>query len=150
MATLVQELQPTQLKDLDRTLELIRNGEEVELRFASIKALSQDELDLFQQRLIEAGFQLTRPVSVTDDMPAITVVRFIKGPLVPPAPEGGRFKLGVIPLVAASLVSAIPTALIVGLITVGVFKVQTLSQSLLPVIVTGGGLLVLVILARGR
>jgi rubrerythrin len=110
-------------------------GDKVEISIVSTYLPTEEDLANFVVRAAQAGIEISFPsVDIEEGLPATTFI-MTKGQ---PAAPGTT---SILP----ALIGIIPVALITGLIGFGVFKIESITKALMPILlVTFGGLIVLV------
>lgn len=120
----------TSIGELGAALDVMENslnvGEKATLDIATYELPTDDELDMMWADMIASGFHVSKPTArVVEGIP-LTSITIIKG-----SPAWAL----IIPLI-------VPIA-IIGLITFGIAKIETISRALLPLIGAVGVTLVL-------
>lgn len=106
----------------------LEEGRKAKVQLMTDQLASQQDLNLFYTRMLDAGFHTSRPVAkVVGGIPAV------------------EFTLQKGSPIWTAIIALIPTAIIGGLIAFGITRVEALSKALLPLmLVTIGGIVVIV------
>lgn len=104
----------------------LNTGEKAKLELATYDLPTQDELDSMWLDMLASGFHVTRPTARVIDGIPVTELVLTKG-----SPTW------------AALIPLIPTALIVGLIVFGITQIGDISKALVPLLLTGGGIVII-------
>lgn len=122
---------------------ITKAGDKIEVSIVSRDLPSESELANFVLRAARAGIEVSYPdAGLEEGLPTTTFT--VKKP-----DSGELGATSVFPV--AALIGIIPTVLIVGLVAFGMFKIESLTKALMPIIlVTVGGLIILVALATRK
>lgn len=120
----------TSMSELSTALDLMEDslneGEMAKLELATYELPGQDDLDVMWAEMVKASFHVSRPTPrIVDGIPLTSMV----------LTKGSPQWAALIPLL-------VPIG-IIGLITFGIVKIETISKALLPIILAAGGLVVL-------
>ncbi len=108
--------------------ESLKEGRKAKVQLMTAQLASQEDINVFYTRMLDAGFHTSRPVAkMAEGIPTVIFTLQKGSPIW------------------TALIALIPTAIIGGLIAFGITRVETLSRALLPLmLVTIGGIVVIV------
>ncbi len=120
---------PTELASSLYAMEdALEEGRTAKVQLMVTQLASQEDLNIFYTRMLDAGFHTSRPVAkIVEGIPTVIFTLQKGSPIW------------------TAIIALIPTAIIGGLIAFGITRVEALSKALLPLIlVTIGGIVVIV------